>query len=213
MKTAKDLMLGYIDGGADQAGALFARDGTLELPYLASIGMPPVIKGPEAISKFLTFLHGTLYPGFSFEGVQIHIDTPDQVLAEYHINRTSGISGKAVRQQFFGHLLAENGQIKRVREAIAVIYLPRRAMLGHKSSSLNLSAMRWSCAPRPDVRELERAPSLGAFSCLVVWRLSASLALCGALKAIPALGAPVGCRPRDWQGIFRCGAAARYQPT
>jgi hypothetical protein len=106
MKTARDLMLGYIAGTAEQSGTLFADNGTLELPYLASIGLPPVLKGPGEITKFLTFLHGTLYPGFSFEDVKIHIDTPDQAFAEYHINHKSGISGKSVQQQFFGHLEA-----------------------------------------------------------------------------------------------------------
>jgi hypothetical protein len=83
MKTAKELMLGYIEGTAQQSGALFAEGGTLELPYLASIGMPPVLKGPAEIAKFLGFLHDTLYPGFAFKDVKIHIDTPDQVFAEY----------------------------------------------------------------------------------------------------------------------------------
>ncbi len=81
MKTAQDLMLGYLAGTAEQSGALFADGGTLELPYLASIGLPPVLKGPEEITTFLSFLHGTLYPGFSFEDVRIHIETPDQVFA------------------------------------------------------------------------------------------------------------------------------------
>jgi hypothetical protein len=69
MKTPKDLMLGYIAGTAEQSGALFADGGTLELPYLASIGLPPVLKEPAEITKFLNFLHDTLYPGFSFEEV------------------------------------------------------------------------------------------------------------------------------------------------
>ncbi|MEJ1976965.1 MAG: nuclear transport factor 2 family protein [Acetobacteraceae bacterium] len=121
MKTAKDLMLGYIAGTAEQSGTLFADGGTLELPYLASIGLPPILTGPEQITTFLSFLHGTLYPGFSFEDVTIHIHTPDQVFAEYHINHKSGISGKEVQQQFFGHLEAEDGKIKRLREAIDVV--------------------------------------------------------------------------------------------
>jgi hypothetical protein len=121
MKTAKDLMLGYIAGTAEQSGALFADNGTLELPYLASIGLSPVLKGPEEITKFLSFLHGTLYPGFSFEEVKIHIDTPDQVFAEYHINHKPGISGKEVQQQFFGHLEAKGCKIARLREAIDVV--------------------------------------------------------------------------------------------
>ena len=121
MKTAKELMLAYINGSAEEAGALFASKGTLELPYLASIGLPPVLNGPPEITKFLTFLHGTLYPNFKFEHVQIHIDTPGQVFAEYHIHNKSGISGKDIRQQFFGHLQAEDGKIKRLVEAIDVV--------------------------------------------------------------------------------------------
>jgi uncharacterized protein len=121
MKTAKELLLGYLAGTAEQSAALFAEQGTLELPYLASIGLPPVLTGPQEIAKFLGFLHGTLYPEFAFEQVKIHIHTPDQAFAEYHIHHKSGISGKEVRQQFFGHLEADGGRIKRLREAIDVV--------------------------------------------------------------------------------------------
>ena len=121
MSTAKDLMLGYLGGTADQSAGLFARGGTLELPYLASIGLPPVLTGPEEIGKFLAFLHGTLYPQFKFEKVVIHIDTPEQVFAEYHIINKSGISGRSIQQQFFGHLRAQDGKIQRLVEAIDVI--------------------------------------------------------------------------------------------
>ena len=121
MKSAKELMLGYIGGSAEQSGALFANNGTLELPYLKSIGLPPVMTGPRAITEFLSFLHGKLYPGFSFEDVNIHIETAEQAFAEYHINHKSGISGKDIKQQFFGHLEAADGKIKRLREAIDVV--------------------------------------------------------------------------------------------
>jgi uncharacterized protein len=121
MKNAKDLMLDYIAGTAEQSGALFSDGGTLELPYLASIALPPVLRGPTEITKFLSFPHGTRYPGFSFENVKVHIATPEQVFAEYHINHRSGISGKEVKQQFFRHLEAEGGKIRRLREAIDVV--------------------------------------------------------------------------------------------
>jgi uncharacterized protein len=121
MKNAKDLMLAYLAGTAEQSGALFGERGTLELPYLASIDMPPVTTGSAEIAKFLGFLHNTLYPGFVFEDIKIHLEAPDQVFAEYFINHKSGISGKKVKQQFFGHLQAENGKIKRLREAIDVV--------------------------------------------------------------------------------------------
>jgi hypothetical protein len=121
MKTAEELMLAYIGGNAEQSGALFGDTGTLELPYLASIGLPPVLAGREAVTNFLTFLHGSLYPGFAFQAVKVHLHTADQAFAEYHINHRSGISGKDVQQQFFGHLEAEGGQIRRLREAIDVV--------------------------------------------------------------------------------------------
>jgi uncharacterized protein len=121
MQTAQQLMLAYLDGTAEETGALFAPKGTLELPYLASIGLPPVLKGPAEITKFLGFLHGTLYPAFKFQNVKVLIDGGTQVFAEYQINHKSGISGKFVNQQFFGHLEAESGKIRRLREAIDVV--------------------------------------------------------------------------------------------
>jgi hypothetical protein len=121
MQTARDLMLAYLAGTAEETGALFLSGGTLELPYLASIGLPPVLKGPAEITKFLGFLHGTLYPEFKFQNVKVLIDGGNQVFAEYQINHKSGISGKFVNQQFFGHLEAESGKIRRLREAIDVV--------------------------------------------------------------------------------------------
>lgn len=121
MKDARELMLAYLAGSAEETGALFLPEGTLELPYLASIGLPPVLKGPAGITNFLSFLHGTLYPGFKFENVKVLIDGGQQVFAEYQINNKSGVSGKLVSQQFFGHLEAESGKIRRLREAIDVV--------------------------------------------------------------------------------------------
>jgi uncharacterized protein len=43
------------------------------------------------------------------------------VFPEYHIHHKSGISGKEVRQQFFGHLEAKGGKIARLREAIDLV--------------------------------------------------------------------------------------------
>jgi uncharacterized protein len=121
MKDAKQLLLDYTGSGAVAAGDLFAEDGALELPYLASLGLQPKYTGPREIAQFLTFLHDQLYPGFHFDNVQVHIATPDQAFGEYLIDSRSGISGKPIRQQFYGHLIAEDGKIKLLREAIDVI--------------------------------------------------------------------------------------------
>jgi hypothetical protein len=118
MKTAKDLLQAYVDGDADQAAALFASNGALELPYLADLGVAPRYEGPEKIGGFLTFLHTQMYPGFKFVDVKIYIDTPDQAFGEYSIRAKSGISGKDVYQRFFGHLTAAKGEIVVLREAL-----------------------------------------------------------------------------------------------
>jgi len=121
MKDAKQLLLDYLESGAAAAGDLFADDGVLELPYLASLGLQPRYTGPVEITRFLTFLHDQLYPGFHFEDVVVHIATPDQAFGQYLIAARSGVSGKSIRQQFFGHLTARDGKIGLLREAIDVI--------------------------------------------------------------------------------------------
>jgi uncharacterized protein len=121
MKTAKELLQAYIDGSALEAAALFADNGALELPYLASLGVEPRYEGPKNIGAFLTFLHEKMYPGFKFIDVKINIDTPSQAFGEYTIHQKSGISGKDVHQRFFGHCTAENGKIVLLREALNVI--------------------------------------------------------------------------------------------
>jgi hypothetical protein len=118
MKTAKELLEAYIAGNAQEAAALFADNGALELPYLADLGVEPHYEGPANVGAFLTFLHTQMYPGFKFIDVKIYIDTPDQAFGEYTIHQKSGISGKDVHQRFFGHLTAANGKIVMLREAL-----------------------------------------------------------------------------------------------
>ena len=121
MKTAKELLQAYIDGSAQEAAALFAENGALELPYLADLGVEPRYEGPTNIGTFLTFLHEKMYPNFKFIDVNIYIDTPDQAFGEYTIHQKSGISGKQVHQRFFGHCVTANGKIVLLREALNVL--------------------------------------------------------------------------------------------
>jgi uncharacterized protein len=121
MKTAKELLLAYIDGTAQKSAGLFAEKGALELPYLTDLGVEPRYEGPENIKVFLTFLHEKMYPGFKFVDVKIYIDTPDQAFGEYTIHQKSGISGKMVHQRFFGHCMVANDEIVLLREALNLL--------------------------------------------------------------------------------------------
>jgi uncharacterized protein len=120
MKTAKELILAYTAYSfrdPNKAAEMFAEDGAFELPYLATLGLPPEYKGRDAIARFFQSVLD-IYPGFQFENVKVLIDTPDQVFAEFQATAVSSKTGRTVHQLFFARLVAENGKIKLFREAL-----------------------------------------------------------------------------------------------
>jgi ketosteroid isomerase-like protein len=100
-----------------KAADMFTQDGAFEMPYLATFGYATKYKGREAIAGFFRFVRD-LYPDFEFENVQVLIDTPEQVFAEYEFTAVSSKTGREIHQHFFGRLVAENGKIKLLREAL-----------------------------------------------------------------------------------------------
>ena len=118
-KTAKELLLGYLENinDPDKAIELFADDATIELPYLASLGLPWQWQGKEIIRKFLANLPKT-FPGFGFSNIRIHIDTPDQAFGEYDAHCKVASTNRAYNQTYMGRLVAKNGKIKLLREAL-----------------------------------------------------------------------------------------------
>jgi hypothetical protein len=66
-----------------------------------------------------------LYPGFEFENVVIHIATPEQVFAEYEFTAESSVTKRKIHQLFFGRLVAKEGKIKLLREALNAAALAR----------------------------------------------------------------------------------------
>jgi hypothetical protein len=120
MKTAKELMLAYTAYSfrdPNKAAEMFAEDGAFELPYLATLGLPPEYKGRDSIARFFESILD-IYPGFQFENVKVLIDTPGQVFAEFEATAVSSKTGRTVHQLFFARLVAENGKIKLFREAL-----------------------------------------------------------------------------------------------
>lgn len=126
MKTAKELLLAYLEnmGNADKNIELFADDAVIELPYLASIGLPARWEGKEVLYNFLNNLPRT-FPGFKFKNIRVHIDTPDQVFGEYEATATIASNGKPYEQHYMGRLVAENGKIKLLREALNMVPVVR----------------------------------------------------------------------------------------
>ena len=130
MAKAKELLLTFLSASPERAGSLFAEDGLLEVPYLASIGVESRYRGPETICAFLRLLHGDVYPGAVFENVAIHMETPNQAFGEYHLTARSAISGHIVHQQFFGHLVVQSGKIQLLTEAIDAVVAAEAMFVG-----------------------------------------------------------------------------------
>lgn len=127
MKTARDLLLEFTAlglGDPNAAAAMFCDDGVFEMPYIADFGFPGRYVGHKEISGFFAFVRD-LYPGFVFENVTILIDTPEQVFGEYEFTAVSTKTGRRIHQLFFGRLVADNGKIKLLREALNSIEVAR----------------------------------------------------------------------------------------
>lgn len=117
MKTATELLQAYVSqiDKPSQVAMLFAEDGAIELPYLQSVGMGYRTEGKVNIEKMLTGLLKQA-PAFTFKNVNILIETPDQVFAEYEVDTL--FNGKPYKQLYMGRLVAQNGKIKLLREGM-----------------------------------------------------------------------------------------------
>jgi ketosteroid isomerase-like protein len=114
MANARQLLESYLDNIRDPAtaAALFAGDGVVELPTANARA-----QGPEQIESFLRKLIG-MVPEFRFQDVHFWIETPDRVFAEYRVDATVAATGKRYKQVYAGLLIAEDGKIKLLREAM-----------------------------------------------------------------------------------------------
>lgn len=126
LKSAKDLLLAYLEhiNNPEEAISLFADDAIIELPYLHSFGLPWRWQGKEVLLQFFKNLPKT-FPGFAFQNIQIHIDTPDQAFGEYEVQCIASATGLPYHQRYMGRLVAENGKIKLLREALDMAEVAR----------------------------------------------------------------------------------------
>jgi ketosteroid isomerase-like protein len=119
--NAKELLQTYLSSirNADDAAALFADDGIIELPTLNERA-----QGPVAIQRFVTGLLARV-PDFRVENVRIWIETPDRVFGEYDAQGHVAATGKPYKQTYAGVLVAEHGKIKLPHEALDTLAASR----------------------------------------------------------------------------------------
>jgi uncharacterized protein len=150
MKDAKALLLEFlaaVTGGQD-AAALFAEDGAVELPFLHSVGIPWRHRGRQAISELQDSL-GRLYLDFAFKPEDTHvlIETPEQVFAEYMAHTTARSTGRSIHHLFAGRLVAENGRIKLLRESLNPVAVAQALLSGGAKDLPDPEKVIFSIAP------------------------------------------------------------------
>ena len=150
MKDAKTLLLEFLAAVTDgrNAAALFAEDGAVELPFLYSLGIPWRHRGRHAISALQDSLAG-LYLDFAFKPKDTHvlIDTPEQVFAEYMAHPRVRATERTVHHLFTGRLVAENGQIKLLRESLNPIAVGQALLPGGVKDLPNPEKVIFSVPP------------------------------------------------------------------
>jgi len=124
MSDATNLLKEFLGNIRDpeKASALFAEDGAFEMPFFVSLGLPDRFEGPEGVKGLITTVL-EYYPDFEFkdEDITVLIETPDEVFAEYVVHATAAATGRLAHHLFMGRLVAENGQIKLIREALNTV--------------------------------------------------------------------------------------------
>jgi ketosteroid isomerase-like protein len=125
MTTAKTVLLDLLavipDG--EKASAFFSEDGVFEIPFLHAIGIPTRYRGHVAIREFFNFVGGTLYPDLAFkpEDINVLIETPEQVFAEYTAHTKAARTGRILHHLFTGRLVAKKGKITLLRESLNTV--------------------------------------------------------------------------------------------
>ena len=117
MKTSTELLREYLANISNPAAAaaLFAEDGVLELPWVGAR-----VTGPEGVESLVKPILGHM-PGFSFKNIHMWIETPERTFGEYEVETENVTTGKIYQQTYAGLLIAENGKIKLLREALDTV--------------------------------------------------------------------------------------------
>jgi uncharacterized protein len=90
---------------------------------MESIGTPARAHGKKEIAERLVGLLGVV-PDLAVQRVEILIDTPDQVFAEYTVRATT-VTGRLCSQLYAGRLVAADEGILLLREFVDVIKAAR----------------------------------------------------------------------------------------
>ena len=126
-KSASAILTEYLNSvgttSAQNTASYFAKDGSIELPYLASFGMQDKFTGQDAIIEVVSGLLKNA-PNFRMKNIKIIASTNDTVFAEYDSEATI-VNGRTYNQHYMGYAIIKNGKIVLHREVMNTVNMVR----------------------------------------------------------------------------------------
>jgi hypothetical protein len=128
---------------------------------LHAIGIPTHYQGHGAIREFFSFVGETLYPDFGFkpQDVQVLIETPEQVFAEYTADTKAPRPEGILHHLFAGRHVAKKGKITLLRESLNTVTAAQCPGIGHTLTHLRpteVSSFKMSSRHRLALRQATR---------------------------------------------------------
>ncbi|MEQ9376002.1 MAG: SDR family NAD(P)-dependent oxidoreductase [Imperialibacter sp.] len=115
----KEFLTCVSEGNPEKAASFFAEDGYLEAPYVATFGMPSKFEGHEQIAGSMKGML-QMAPNFHFTSVNILMETPTEVVAEYESEATLA-NGRPYKMLYMGHITTKDGKITSHREFLNTV--------------------------------------------------------------------------------------------
>jgi hypothetical protein len=125
-KDASELLLEFTASSfrdPEKAAEMFAEDGAFEMPYLADFGFPSRYGGRAEIAGFFKMVRG-LYRDLSLKTSSSTSRLSTKCLPNMS-SAESSVTKRKIHQHFFGRLVAKNGKITLLREALNAAALAR----------------------------------------------------------------------------------------
>lgn len=119
-KTAGTVLTEFLTslgaGDPQVSASYFAKDGTIELPYVSNLGMPDKIVSRDSIANLIGNLF-KMAPDFHVKNIKIIMEKPGMALAEYESEALLA-NGRNYKQLYMAYAVVKDGKIVKQREVM-----------------------------------------------------------------------------------------------
>ncbi|MCF0051658.1 nuclear transport factor 2 family protein [Dyadobacter sp. LJ53] len=104
-----------------ETASYFAQNGSLELPFNESIGLPYKIVGRDSIAAIIAHVVSGA-KNFRLTNIKVIMETNDKALAEYESDAIMA-NGRRYKQKYLGYAIIKDGKIELHKEYMNTVSL------------------------------------------------------------------------------------------